>query len=129
MKGPFVVYYGLLGLLNVHEGRGYKLEVLNTALGIQDLQVASRVVISILELVKVNLRLLLLGLDEATVVRADLLQHIQRSFGVAHLQSKVRLGQHDLDFFRSVCELTNSARQDFFGLVELLEFTIHIDQV
>ena len=92
MKGPFIVNDGLLRLLNVHEGRGYEFEVLNTALGIQDLQVAPRVVVAILELVEVDLSLLLLRLDEATVVRADLLQHVEGTLGVTHLEGKVRLG-------------------------------------
>ena len=37
LESTLIVNDSLLGLLDVHEGRGYEFEILNTALSIQDL--------------------------------------------------------------------------------------------
>lgn len=80
-----VVLYGLFWLLDVHEGSCHQFEVFYRTLCIQDFEVASRVVVSVLQLIKINLGLLLLGLNETAIRRLDLFEHVEGFLRISHL--------------------------------------------
>jgi hypothetical protein len=75
-EGLFVELNGIFGFLNVHERLCNHLVVGDSGVCVKYLEVAAGVVVAVLQLVQVDLRLLLLRLQEAAVVRLDLLQHI-----------------------------------------------------
>mmetsp|Transcript_13183 Transcript_13183/g.20526 ORF Transcript_13183/g.20526 Transcript_13183/m.20526 type:complete len:259 (-) Transcript_13183:1513-2289(-) len=129
VQGLLVVLNGLLGLLDVHEGLGSQLEVVHGRVRVEDLEVASLIVHAVLELVQVELGLLLLGLDEADVVRSDLLEHSQPLLDVTHLEGHIRLGEHHLDLLGRALELGDGSRHDLLGLVEVLYFAVHANNV
>ena len=129
LEGFLVVLDGLLRLLDVHERGCHQLEIFHRALCVQDLQVASRVVVSVFQFVKVDLRLFFLCLNKTTVIRLYLLKHIKGLFSISHLQRKVRLRQHDSHFFRSSREFTNSFRYNSLCSFEVFLLTEDLDKV
>ena len=92
LESSLVVANGLFWLLYVHESCGDKFEVFYRALHIEDLHVASSVVYSILELINIDLGLLLLSLDEASILRADFLEHVEGLLCISHFKGQIRLG-------------------------------------
>ena len=128
-KGLFEVNDGFFGFLDVHEGLRNHFEVFDGTLGIEDFQVAPRVVVAVLQFIEVDLGLLFLGLYEGAVGRLDFLEHVECFFGVAHLHGKIRLCQHDSHFFRCVGKLTDGSCQDALCLVKDLELTVYANQV
>jgi len=129
LKSTLVVLDSLLRLLDVHKRLGYHLKVLNARLCVKDFKVASGVIITILQFIKVDLSLLLLCLDEASISRLNLLQHVECLLGIAHLHGKIRLGKHDANLLRSIRELGNRLGQSLFSHIEHLVFAVNRDQV
>ena len=107
LESFFIILNGLLWLLDIHEGSCHQLEVFNGALCIQNFEVTPSVVVSVFQLIEVDLSLLLLCLDEASVGWLDLFEHVEGLLGIAHLEGKVRLSKHNTDCFRGFSELTD----------------------
>ena len=86
-QGLFVILDRFLRLLDIHESTSNHLEIVDRGVSIKDLKVATGVVVSVLQLVEIDLSLLLLSLQEASVLWQDLFEHIERLFGVSHFHS------------------------------------------
>lgn len=128
-EGLFVELNGVFGFLNVHESLCDHLIVGDSGVCVKYLEVAAGVVVAVLQLVQVDLRLLLLRLQEAAVVRLDLLQHVQCLLRVAHLHRQVSLRQHHTHLLWCVRKLSHRTRQNTLCRIEILQFTLHIYQV
>jgi hypothetical protein len=115
--------------LDVHKSLGDHFEILNRAFGVEDFKVASGVIVAIFELIKVDLGLLLLCLDEAAICWLDFFEHVEGLLCVTHLHRQVGLGKHDPDLFWSISEFTHCSGKYFLCLIKDLQLTKNLHQI